>query len=413
MTRLLLANKSNRLNVLPDRLGLVFNFYYGYITNMKKFLACILLLVMSGTAFAAPKTEKQIAEIVNRTITPLMKEQAIPGMAVAILYHGQPYYFTWGMADVSGKKPVTPQTLFELGSVSKTFTGVLGGDAIARGEIILSDPASKYWPALSGKQWEEISLLHLATYTAGGLPLQVPDSVTNETSLLNYYQNWQPQWAPGTTRVYANSSIGLFGMLMAKPSGMSFEQAMIKRVFQPLKLTQTWINVPQQEEKNYAWGYRDGKAVHVSPGMLDVEAYGVKSSIEDMASWVQANMTPAEVNDASLQKGIQLAQSRYWRIGDMYQGLGWEMLNWPIQAQIIVDGSDNKIALAPTNAIEINPPAPLSRASWVHKTGSTGGFGSYVAFIPEKNIGIVILANKNYPNPARVEAAYRILEALQ
>ncbi len=342
-----------------------------------------------------------------------MKEQAVPGMAVAVIYHGQPHYFTWGMADIASKQPVTQQTLFELGSVSKTFTGVLGGDAVARGEISLSDPASKYWPALSGKQWEKISLQHLATYTAGGLPLQFPDEVSDEASLQNYYQAWQPQWPPGVKRLYANTSIGLFGMLAVKPSGMTFEQAMLKRVFQPLKLKHTWIHVPQQEEKHYAWGYRDGKAVHVSPGMLDAEAYGVKSSIEDMASWVQLNMTPSEVSETSLQKGMMLAQSRYWHVGNMYQGLGWEILDWPTQAKTLVRGSDNKVALAPLSATEITPPAPVSLATWVHKTGSTGGFGSYVAFIPEKKIGIVMLANKSYPNPVRVEAAYRILQALQ
>ncbi|MBC3380055.1 CMY2/MIR/ACT/EC family class C beta-lactamase [Serratia fonticola] len=380
---------------------------------LKKSLSCVLLLATSGSLFAAPQTEKQIADIVNRAVAPLMQEQGIPGMAVAVIYQGQPYYFTWGLADVAGKKPVTQQTLFELGSVSKTFTGVLGGDAIARGEINLSDPASKYWPALSGKQWQGITLLHLATYTAGGLPLQIPENVTDEASLQNYYQTWQPQWAPGTKRLYSNASIGLFGALMVKPSGMSFEQAMTQRVFQPLKLSQTWINVPQQEDKHYAWGYRDGKAVRVSPGMFDAEAYGVKSSIEDMASWVQANMAPAKVKDASLQKGITLAQSRYWHAGDMYQGLGWEMLNWPVKEKTVVEGSDNKNALAALSVTKITPPAPLSSASWVHKTGSTGGFGSYVAFIPQQDLGIVMLANKNYPNPVRVEAAYRILEALQ
>lgn len=380
---------------------------------LKKSLSLMLLLATSGSVLAAPHTEKQITEIVNRTVAPLMKEQAIPGMAVAVIYHGQPYYFTWGLADVAGKQPVTQQTLFELGSVSKTFTGVLGGDAIARGEINLDDPASKFWPALSGKQWQGITLLHLATYTAGGLPLQIPDNITDEASLLNFYHTWQPQWAPDTKRLYSNASIGLFGALMVKPSGMSFEQAMTTRVFQPLKLSHTWINVPQQEEKHYAWGYRDGKAVHVSPGMFDAEAYGVKTSIEDMANWVQANMTPAKVKDASLQKGITLAQSRYWHIGDMYQGLGWEMLNWPVKAKTVVEGSDNKNALSALSATKITPPTPLIADSWVHKTGSTGGFGSYVAFIPQKDLGIVMLANKNYPNPARVEAAYRILGALQ
>jgi beta-lactamase class C ACT/MIR len=256
-------------------------------------------------------------------------------------------------------------------------------------------------------------MLDLATYTAGGLPLQVPDDVTDNASLLRFYQNWQPQWKPGTTRLYANASIGLFGALAVKPSGMSFEEAMTKRVFKPLRLDHTWINVPKAEEAHYAWGYRDGKAVHVSPGMLDAEAYGIKTNVKDMASWVMANMAPDALQDSSLKQGITLAQSRYWRVGAMYQGLGWEMLNWPVDAKTVVGGSDNKVALAPLPAREVNPPVPPVKASWVHKTGSTGGFGSYVAFIPEKQLGIVMLANKSYPNPARVETAYRILDALQ
>lgn len=380
---------------------------------MKKSLCCALLLAASCTAFATEQTDKQIADTVNQIIAPLMKEQAIPGMAVAVIYQGRPHYFTYGKADLASDQPVNQHTLFELGSVSKTFTGVLGGDAIARGDIALSDPATKYWPELTGKQWKGISLLHLATYTAGGLPLQVPDEVTDQAALLQFYQHWQPQWAPGAKRLYANASIGLFGALAVKPSGMDFEEAMTTRVFQPLKLNHTWINVPATEDKHYAWGYRDGKPVHVSPGLLDAEAYGVKTTIEDMASWVQANINPAQVKDTTLQQGIVLAQSRYWRIGEMYQGLGWEMLNWPVAAKTIVDGSDNQIALAPSTAMAMTPPTPRVQASWVHKTGSTGGFGSYVAFIPEKNIGIVMLANKSYPNTARVEAAYRILDALK
>lgn len=380
---------------------------------MKKTLSCALLLSVASAAFAAPMSEKQLAEVVERTVTPLMNAQAIPGMAVAVIYQGQPHYFTFGKADVAANKPVTPQTLFELGSISKTFTGVLGGDAIARGEIALGDPVNRYWPELTGKQWQGIRMLDLATYTAGGLPLQVPDEVTNTASLLRFYQNWQPKWKPGTTRLYANTSIGLFGALAVKPSGMSYEQAMTTRVFKPLKLDHTWINVPKAEEAHYAWGYRDGKAVHVSPGMLDAEAYGVKTNVQDMASWVMVNMMPDSLQDSPLKHGIALAQSRYWRVGAMYQGLGWEMLNWPVDAQTVVGGSDNKVALAPLPAREVNPPAPPVKASWVHKTGSTGGFGSYVAFIPEKQLGIVMLANKSYPNPARVEAAYRILDALQ
>lgn len=394
---------------------LLFRLNPGYerLMMIKKSLYSVLLLIFSSPTLAVSQTAQHIADTVNRTIAPLMKEQKIPGMAVAVIHQGKPYYFTWGKADIAGDRPVTRETLFELGSVSKTFTGVLAGDALARGEIKLSDPVTKYWPALNGKPWQGISLLHLATYTAGGLPLLLPDDITDDAGLLRFYQNWQPEWAPGTKRLYANSSIGLFGALAVKPSGMRYEEAMSSRVFQPLKLTHSWIQIPATQEKHYAWGYRDGKPVRVSPGMLDAEAYGVKTNVEDMASWVQFNMQPATTDVQTLKQGAELAQSRYWRVGDMYQGLGWEMLDWPVNAESVIDGSDNKTALAARTAVKINPPVPAVKASWVHKTGSTNGFGSYVAFIPERNSGIVILANKNYPNPLRVAAAYHILEALQ
>nr|WP_054179728.1 CMY2/MIR/ACT/EC family class C beta-lactamase [Trabulsiella odontotermitis] len=385
---------------------------------MQKMLNAALVftaLTLTTTAFAAGTTltPAQINNTVDKTIEPLLKAQAIPGMAVAVIYQGQPYYFTYGKADIKHDRPVTQETLFELGSVSKTFAGVLGGDAISRGEISLSDPATKYWPALTGSQWKGITLLHLATYTAGGLPLQVPDEAKDEASLLNFYQHWQPQWAPGTRRLYANSSIGLFGALAVKPSGLSYEQALTERIFQPLKLTHTWVNVPPREEKNYAWGYRDGQPVRLTPGMLMAEAVGLKSSVVDIAAWLQANMDPQRIGNRTLREAVSLAQSRYWRTGSMYQGLGWEMLNWPVKADTVINGSDNKVALAPLPAVAIDPPAPRVAASWVHKTGSTNGFGAYVAFIPEKQLGIVMLANKAYPNTERVKAGYAILNALQ
>ena len=376
---------------------------------------CLAATLAFAPWAATATTPASLQKIVDDTVKPLLKSQQIPGMAVAVIYQGKPYLFHYGLADVDAKRPVTNNTLFELGSVSKTFTGTAGGYAVQSGIVNLSDPVANYTPLLNEPQWDKITMLDLATYTAGGLPLQVPDDVTTPNLLWQYFNHWQPQWTPGTKRNYSNASIGLFGALAVSKSNLTFEQFMQEHVFEPLKLAHTYITVPEKEQANYAWGYRDGKAVRVTPGMLDAQAYGVKTTIQDMATFMQANIAPESLpeSEATLKKGISTAQSGYYKIGEMYQGLGWEMYPWPVNPQQVIANSANDVALKASDAELQTPPRPATPASWLHKTGSTNGFGAYIAFVPEKKLGIVMLANKNYPNPARVTAAWHILNALK
>ncbi|MCP2233442.1 MULTISPECIES: class C beta-lactamase [Erwinia] len=379
---------------------------------MKKNLLPILIAgtLSSFSLLAAPLNNAQLDQIVNDTIKPLMAQQAIPGMAVAVVYQGKSHLYSYGEADIEAKRPVTADTLFELGSVSKTFTGIAAGAAINSGLVKLTDPAVKYAPQLNTPQWQHITMLNLATYTAGGLPLQVPDAVSDQQALWHYYQQWQPEWQPGTMRSYSNASIGLFGLLAVKNSGLSFTDYLHNKVLQPLMMTHTYIDVPAAQQKNYAWGYRDGKPVRVSAGMLDAEAYGVKTSVQDMAKYLQANIDPNST--PAVKQAILTSQARYLRVGNGYQGLGWEIYHWPVDAKEVIAASDNGVALKP-HAVEVLTPAGKAEAqSWVHKTGSTNGFGSYIAFVPQQKVGIVMLANKSYPNPARVEAANKIITAL-
>ena len=91
------------------------------------------------------------------------------------------------------------------------------------------------------------------------LPLQIPDDVRDKTALLHFIKTGSRNGLRALSDFYANSSIGLFGALAVKPSGMSYEEAMTRRVLQPLKLAHTRITVPQNEQK-IMQGYREGEA---------------------------------------------------------------------------------------------------------------------------------------------------------
>ncbi|MCY1182363.1 Beta-lactamase [compost metagenome] len=149
----------------------------------------------------------------------------------------------------------------------------------------------------------------------------------------------------------------------------------------------------------------------MGPGALDSEAYGVKTSAADLLSYVGANMKPASL-EKPLQQAIALTHSGYYTVGDMTQGLGWEMYRYPITLDRLLDGNSTPMAMQAHEVQWLNPPQGQPENVLINKTGSTGGFGAYVAYVPSKDIGIVMLANKNYPNAQRVRIAHQILSAL-
>lgn len=373
---------------------------------------CILPATSTAnTAATANTAHTSLPALVSQQASNLMQQQQIPGMAVAVLWHGNTYLYSFGVADVATQRPVTADTLFEVGSLTKTFNGVLSAMALVRGDIKLSDPVSKFWPELGGKQWQGIQLLHLATYTAGGLPLQFPESVHDEASMRAFYRNWQPTFAAGEQRVYANTSIGLFGHLALQRSKLPYGEALQQHLLTPLQLNHTYTQVPKSALTHYAFGYDEGKAVRSTRGMLSDEAGGMKSTIRDLARWVEMQLHPAQAKDATLAKALTLAQQRYASAGEMYQGLGWEMLDYPVNLDSLKAMTDSNF-VGGSKAQLMQPAGAFKATSWVHKTGATGGFAAYAAFIPNEQAGIVILANKRYPNALRVSFAHQVLTGL-
>ncbi|GAB2840801.1 class C beta-lactamase [Pseudoduganella ginsengisoli] len=377
---------------------------------LKSVMALACAALFSLPAVAAPDLSA-IRQAVDAAVAPVMAQYDVPGMAVAVTVDGQAMFFNYGVAARDSKRPVTEATLFELGSNSKTFTSTLGAYAQEQGQLSLHDHPSKFMPHLKGSALDKATLLHLATYTAGGFPLQVPDDVKTEAQLASYFQHWKPEAAPGQQRRYANPSIGLFGRITAVALGSAFTDAAERELFPQLGLQHTYIRVPATAMADYAWGYAKDQAVRVRPDLLDSEAYGVKSTAADMIHYVQTQIDPSGLAPA-MQRAVQATHVGYFQVGPMTQGLGWESYPYPVSLERLLSGNSGDMAWESQPAQALNPPLAGTAPTLYNKTGSTRGFGSYVMFVPARKTGIVLLANRAYPNEARIRLAYHILQLL-
>jgi beta-lactamase class C len=383
------------------------------------FFKSLLFSTLVSSCFIASSTygesndkRKEITGVMDSVIRPLMQEYRIPGMAVAVIVNGESYSYNYGVASLKTREPITDKTLFEIGSASKTFTATLASYAQVKGDLALTDNASKYLPSLRGSHFDNVSLLNLGTHTAGGLPLQVPDAIHNDDQLMDYFRQWQPSYAAGTYRVYSNPSIGMLGMIAARSMNEPFDDAIEKKLFPMLRITHSYINVPTDQMKDYAQGYtKQGAPIRMRAGALSSEAYGIKASAPDMIRFVAANMQLIKI-DSDLQRAINDTHTGYFKAGEITQDLIWEQYPYPVELKTLLAGNSDAMAYQATKATEINPPLQPQANTLINKTGSTNGFATYVAFVPAQKLGIVMLANKNYPIAQRVTAAYQILTRL-
>ena len=367
--------------------------------------------LFSVSCRAADNTAK-VRAIVDAAVRPVMAEYGLPGMAVGVTVGGKAYVFNYGVASREKNIPVSDATLFELGSVTKPMTATLSSYAQVLGKLSLDDHPSKFMPQLKGSAIDKASLLHLGTYTAGGLPLQVPDEVA-DGQMDKYFQQWVADAPPGAQRRYSNPSIGLFGHIAAIALKGDFADLMEQQLFPLLGLKNSYIVRPGIEHVNYAWGYdKENKPVRMGRDILSEQAYGGISTASDLIRFVEANMAPSHLPKA-MRLAVEGTHVGYFAVGPLVQGLGWEQYPYPVKLADLVAGNSPDISMKANVATQIAEPRVPVQATLFNKSGSTRGFGNYVAFVPQEKIGVVFLANKGTPAPARVKAVHTILTQLE
>jgi beta-lactamase class C len=373
-----------------------------------RLLSLTLLLLGTAPGFAQVPDKSSI-DAAARTF---MERTSAPGLAIGIVTPDGAKVFSYGVASKETGTPVDERTLFEVGSISKTFTVALAAYAAETGALRWDASPGRYIPELRDSALDQVSLLNLATHTTGGMPLQLPDDVKTNTDLIAYFRKWTPPSPPGSVRAYANPSIGLLGLVTARAMKGQFAALVRERITGPLGLQHTFHDVPKAEHPHYARGYtRDGKPVRVSMAPLATEAYGVRTTARDLLRFVEAHLGLIEVS-LTMRRALSATHVGHFQAGPMTQALIWEWYPLPVLDDDLAVGNGDAMVLKPTPVTRLDPPRAPPADSLVTKTGATNGFGAYVALIPGRKIGLVVMANRNHPTAVRLTLAKQVFAAL-
>ena len=377
--------------------------------------AVLAAILFAGPLAAEPTKEPSFTALAEATYGPIVQDYDLPGLAVGVVFEGETFFYTTGVADQARATPVTPDTVFELGSVSKLFTVTLAAIADDRGALSLdgnvADALSPGFATPAGHAFERITLDDFAAHATGDLPLQVPSHLDDQAALFDWLAEWSPEHSPEATRAYSNVSIGLLGLVSGQALSGSYEQSLKDHVFAELGLDSTFVTPPETGPETYAYGYAIGEdgPIRVNPGLLADEAYGVKSSVKDMLRFLAAHLEGADISK-DMERALRRTRSATYDTAHFAQAMIWEAYAWPPLLEDINAGNTPDMALKPQPMTRRDE--PLSGPILYSKTGSTNGFGAYVALVPHRDIGVVVLANRRYPNPVRVKAALALMEAV-
>lgn len=376
------------------------------IFRQRRLFIALSLAMTSISAFAL--TQQEVDDIIK----PLMKQEQIPGMSVAISVNGKQAIYHYGVQSKQTQIPVSDRTLYEIGSLSKTFTATLATYAQIQGKLDFSQSVSHYLPELKGSAFDNVSVMNLATHTSG-LSLFVPSDIKTNDQLMAYYQKWLPDNEVGQYRSYSNLGVGLLGIVTAKQLNMPFSQAMEKLMLPSLGLKHTYIHVPKSQEKYYAQGYnKQNQPVRLNLEILGPEAYGLKSNAKDLIRYLEINMQSIKVAK-TWQEAIENTHTGVYLTDSFVQDMMWESYPWPVSLSQLLQGNRDDMALKPQKVELIKPAMAPEVRAYYNKTGSSNGFATYAIFIPEEKIAIVMLSNKWIPIPQRITATYQLLEKIE
>jgi beta-lactamase class C len=347
--------------------------------NRKKIFA---ILIGALLAAVPVRGQENVEAIVAQNLRPILPGNGKPGgVAVAVRINGETRFFNYGFANDARKERVTPDSIFNLGSVGKVFATTILAEAVKRGELSLDDPVAKYVTELErGGDIRQVTLGQLASHTSG-LP-RVPQQYEHWhrggytwPDFVRFLNSWKagPNHEPGKQYLYSNAAMVLLRVALERRFNTRFAALMHERITGPLGMSSTALPVPRDLVGRTVQGYGPGGSPIGQPGEEQgtfkwPSAGQIYSSSRDMAVFLAANIGdlaghgPIENAMAFAQQPVFTASPR------LSLGLAWQN----------VSGGNLLIR---------------------DKNGGLNNTSTYIGFAPQPKLAIVILVNRGKQQP--------------
>ena len=348
---------------------------------------------MVASTSVAILQEATLAEIASDS----MRETHVPGVAVGLLHDGIEETFGFGVTSVENPLPVDPNTLFQVGSITKTFTATLLMQLVAEGRVAIDAPIHSVLPEFR-LQDEDVAaratIRHLLTHSGGWVGDEFTDTGSGDDALARYVANLErvPQIAPlGELFSYCNSGFAVGGRIVEALTGGTFERAAQERLIEPLAMTHSFFTPTEVMTHRFSVGHESPfsdaeEASVLRPWPLPRAANamgGLASTVVDMLRYARLHLGLLG-SDVLGARQRQAMQEVWAPAGDMADGIGaaW-MLRGPAEGRIVGHGGSTRgqqatLQLVPARSFAVVVLTNGSRGAEVHQRIARWALQQYV-----------------------------------
>lgn len=340
--------------------------------QIKKTLALLLVILIQASFIPKLAAKDKGVALISDIVEHHLKQQKLVGVSIVLVENSKLSHLSFGKLSKGKSQLITPNSIFEIGSISKTFTAAALASMVKHGKVSLNDPVQKYLPKtvqLPNWKGQPITLESLSNHTSGlprlpdNLPLSDPtDPYADYTIDLMYafLSSFELKRDIGVQVEYSNLGTGLLGHVLALIDKKTFEDMIIDRILHPLGMNNTSVSIVDTEKFPLSDGHNQllSKVKYWNLETL-AGAGAIKSNGNDMGKYLKAQIENEPLNDILALTHEQTTPSQPNRLK---LGLGW-----------FIDESNNENVL------------------W--HNGQTGGFSSFIGFNKAEKRGIVILTN--------------------